>query len=112
MSRGLARLVLGLLWFSLRLTPAFAGQVVTTEEEREQRLAELKRYRAVVNTYRSGDNTAVKTILSWDTKQLDALVTTIDSTHDPTRPWTKEHLKAAAMLHTDAAMDRLYEDER
>lgn len=113
MIRGCAASLLTLL-FSTSLAPAsaYARQVVTTEEEREQWAAELKRYRAVVNTYRTGDNTAVKTILAWDTKRLDAIVAAVDTTNDATRPWTIEQLKAAAMLHTDAAHDRLYEDER
>jgi tetratricopeptide (TPR) repeat protein len=107
-----ASLLAVFLFIPLPLESAFARQVVTTEREREQRAAELKRYRAVVNAYGSGDNTAVRTILSWDTKRLEALVAIVDSSDDPTRPWTGEHLKTAAMLHTDAAMDRLYEDER
>lgn len=113
MTRGWAASLLTLL-LSASLAPAsaYARQVVTTEEEREQRAAELKRYRAVVNTYRTGDNTAVKTILAWDTKRLDAIVAAVDTSNDATRPWTKQQLKAAAMLHTDAATDRLYEDER
>ncbi|MGB2715051.1 MAG: hypothetical protein WBC51_12785 [Vicinamibacterales bacterium] len=113
MTRGWAASLLTLL-LSASLAPAsaYARQVVTTEEERDQRAAELKRYRAVVNTYRTGDNTAVKTILAWDTKRLDAIVAAVDTSNDATRPWTKEQLKAAAMLHTDAATDRLYEDER
>ena len=113
MIRGCAASLLT-LFFSISLAPAaaYARQVVTTEEEREQWAAELKRYRAVVNTYRTGDNTAVKTILAWDTKRLDAIVAAVDTTNDATRPWTIEQLKAAAMLHTDAAHDRLYEDER
>ena len=105
---GLSSFVIALLFAG-----ASAAQVVTTEEERDQQAAELKRYRALVDAYRGGDDTTVKTILTWDRKRLDAIVTTVDTKHDPTRPiWTKEPLKAAAMLHTDAAMDRLYEDEQ
>lgn len=94
------------------LATAHARQVVTTEEERDQRAAELKRYRAAIQAYRSGDNSTVKTILAWDTKRLEAIVATVDTPLDPTRPWTPQDLKAAAMLHTDAAMEHLYEDER
>lgn len=96
----------------LAVTAAAAGQVVTTEQEREQRAAELKRYRAVVNAYRGGDSAAAKTILEWDLKRLDAIVTAVDTALDPTRPWSNEQFKAAAMLHTDAAVERLYEDEQ
>jgi tetratricopeptide (TPR) repeat protein len=96
----------------LALSAASAGQVVTTEQEREQRAAELKRYRAVIDTYRTGDNTAVKTILRWDTKRLDATVTMVGTKQDPILGWTIEQFKTAAMLHTDAAVDRMYEDEQ
>jgi tetratricopeptide (TPR) repeat protein len=99
--------------FALYLAQAAAavGQVVITHAEREQQAAELRRYRALVNAYRGGDNAAVKTILAWDPKRLDAIVTTVNTRDDPTGPWTNEQFKAAAMLHTDAAMERLYEDE-
>ena len=100
-----------LLLMCVPLDTARARQVVTKENEREQRATELKRYRTVVQTYRSGDNLAVKTILAWDTKRLDAIVAAVDTSQDPTRPWTQEDLKAAAMLHTDAAMELLSQDE-
>jgi tetratricopeptide (TPR) repeat protein len=106
-----ARVFCMLLLTKIPAIPTYAGQVVTTEEERDQRAAELKRYRAVIEAYRGGDRTAVKTILAWDTKRLDAIVTTIGTAHDPIRAWTATQLKAAAMLHTDAAIERLYEDE-
>jgi tetratricopeptide (TPR) repeat protein len=108
-ARSLSAGVLSILLFS---TLSYGRQVVTTEEEREQRAAEMKRYRGVVDSYASGDSAAVKNILGWDTKRLEAIVTVIGTSHDPSRSWTPDALRAATMLHTDAAMDRLYEDER
>lgn len=112
MSRSAATCLIAV--FCLAASPwgkAYAQQIVTSEE-RERRASELKRYRAVVDSYRAGEDTAVKTILSWDVKRIDAIVSLVDTTQDPTRPWTKNELTAAAMLHTDAALELLSRDEQ
>ena len=88
-----------------------ARQVVTTEEDRERLAAELKRYFGIVDLYRAGHDTAVRTILTWDAKRLDGIVAILNTAEDPIRAWPQEQLKAAAMLHTDAAMEMLYDDE-
>jgi len=100
--------------FCLAASPcgkAYAQRIVTSEE-RERRASEMKFYRAVVDSYRAGQETAVKTILSCDVKRIDAIVSLVDTTQDPTRPWTKNELMAAAMLHTDAALELLVDDQK
>jgi tetratricopeptide (TPR) repeat protein len=112
MARRCAALILLVLSLLLSSAPAHARQVVTTEEEREHRAAEMKGYRALVDGYRTGDKTAVPGILQWEPKRLEAIVAIVGTSDDPSRLWTADQLRTATMLHTDAALDRLYEDER
>ena len=65
---------------------------------------DLRVYRSLLVKYRDGDDAAVDEILKWDDYRLDAAVGLIDSRMDPTKPWIAELFKAAATMHTAAAL--------
>jgi tetratricopeptide (TPR) repeat protein len=92
---------------AIAATVAFDGR----QGQRRERAADaLKRYHALVDGYRSGDDDTVRTILEWDVKRLDDVITIAQTTADPLAPWPDERFKAAAMLHTDTAVSMLNSD--
>jgi tetratricopeptide (TPR) repeat protein len=79
-------------------------------QRRERPVDALKRYHALVNDYRAGDDRPVQSILEWDLQRLDGVISIAQTTADPLAPWPEERFKAAAMLHTDAAVSMLNSD--
>ena len=92
---------------AIAATVAFDGR---QGQKRERASDALKRYHALVDGYRSGDDGTVRAILEWDLKRLDEVITIAQTTADPLAPWPDERFKAAAMLHTDAAVYMLNSD--
>lgn len=107
----LATLTCGVVALTFAATHSPAQQSDADEQLRARRLADLRQYKAWIDSYHAGDNGAAKQILAWETKRIEAVVAAIDTPDDPFRPWRQERFVTAAMLHTDAAIDRLYEDE-
>lgn len=88
-----------------------AGQHAEQDPERQRTQEEVTRYHAAVDAYREGGHDSVNEILAWDPKRLTETVGVAYASHDSVRPEDQERVKAAAMLHTDAAIRMLGKDE-
>ena len=64
----------------------------------------LKRYHVLIDAYRDGDDKAVTEIIAWERKRLTDVVNSAQTPVDVLRRWDQARFKAAAMLHTDAAI--------
>src|ERR1700716_1505963 len=85
------------------------AQVTTTADARRaQAINDLIVYRARVIDYHAGQDEAVGELLKWDRKRLVAALTLIRSRYDGTGPWLDATLRAASMMHTDAAIRCLH----
>jgi tetratricopeptide (TPR) repeat protein len=82
-----------------------------TPRERVRLEGELKRYHGFINAYQEGNDDGVNEILAWDPERLKRIVAAAETTLDIFRPWDERRVKAAAMLHTDAAMRVLDGDD-
>jgi hypothetical protein len=87
---------------ALSCTPAVAGQ--SAEDP-------LLRYNALVNAYSHGDPGTIEAILGWNDKQIADVLSRLDKPAETFHPSSLEWYKAAGMLHTDAALRLLDEDE-
>ena len=96
----------------LLLGAACAAYAQDRDGERARLEAELKRYHSFINAYRSGDDTAVDEILAWDAERLPKIVAAAGSSLDVFKPWDEARVKAATMLHTDAAFRLIERDEK
>lgn len=90
----------------------YARQDPETGRERERLEGELKRYHGFINAYREGDNASVDDILAWDPERLTKIVAAAQTPLDVFRPWDEARVKAATMLHTDAAIRDLDDEFR
>jgi tetratricopeptide (TPR) repeat protein len=89
-----------------------ARQNPETARERSRLEWELKRYHGIVNAYREGKDDSIAEILAWDPERLTKIVAAAQSPLDMFRPWDAPRVKAAAMLHTDAAIRVLTDEAR
>lgn len=74
------------------------------EQGEPHAVRDLRIYRSLLIKYRDGDDAVVDEILKWDGDRLDAAIGLIDSRMDPTKPWAAALFKAAATMHTAAAL--------
>jgi tetratricopeptide (TPR) repeat protein len=79
-------------------------QLLPGEGDRDQIKSELRHYHDLILDYRRGSAGVVERLLAWDTRRFSPVLTAIDGTNDDTRPWEPVRFKAAAMVHTDAAL--------
>jgi tetratricopeptide (TPR) repeat protein len=91
---------------------AYAEQEPESGRERSRLEWELKRYHGVVNAYREGKDDSVTEILAWDPQRLTKIVAAAQTPLDMFRPWDEPRVKAAVMLHTDAAIQVLRDEVR
>lgn len=91
---------------------SYARQNPETGRERERLEGELKRYHGIINAYSEGDDDQVKEILAWDPQRLTKVVAAAQTSLDVFRPWDEARVKAATMLHTDAAIRDLDDEFR
>ncbi len=80
------------------------AQLLPGEGERDQIRSELRQYHDLILDYRRGNAGVVERLLAWDTRRFGRVLTAIAGTNDDTRPWEPIRFKAAAMVHTDAAL--------
>jgi tetratricopeptide (TPR) repeat protein len=97
------------IWLAVTLLSAIAPLSVSTqtlpgEIERDDIKRELRRYHDLVVDYRRGAADVADRVLGWDAKRLGRVLASIDGVSDETRPWVTVRFKAAAMMHTDAAL--------
>ncbi len=79
------------------------------QPERNRVEADLKRYHVLILAYRQGSEAPVTEILAWSHSRIQTVLDAIGTTADSVQPWEDVRFKAAAMLHTDAAI-RLIDD--
>lgn len=79
-------------------------QILPGEVERDQIKSELRHYHDLILDYRRGSAGVVERLLTWDTRKFGRVLNAIEGTNDDTRPWEPIRFKAAAMVHTDAAL--------
>ena len=96
---------------ALLLLAATAQEVVRQDAERERLETSLKRYHVLIDAYRDGDDKAVTEIVAWERKRLTDVVNAAQTPADVRRPWDQARFKAAAMLHTDAAIRAIESDD-
>ena len=80
------------------------AQILPGEVERDQIKSELRHYHDVIQDYRRGSADVVERLLAWDRRRFGRILAAIEGTNDETRPWEPTRFKAAAMVHTDAAL--------
>ena len=86
---------------------AATSQIAPGEIERGHLHTELRGYHTLVLDYRSGNDDAVRGIASWDRKRILRVLAVLDIVNDEIGPWGSNRLKAAAMMHTDGALQLL-----
>ena len=96
---------------ALLLLAATAQEVVRQDAERERLETFLKRYHVLIDAYRDGDDKAVTEIIAWERKRLTDVVNSAQTPADVLRRWDQDRFKAAAMLHTDAAIRAIESDD-
>ena len=96
---------------ALLLLAATAQDVVRQDAERERLETSLKRYHVLIDAYRDGDDKAVTEIVAWERKRLTDIINAAQTPADVLRPWDQARFKAAAMLHTDAAIRAIESDD-
>jgi tetratricopeptide (TPR) repeat protein len=79
-------------------------QTLPGEVERDQIKSELRLYHDLILDYRRGNAGVVERLLAWDTGRFSRVLSAIEGTNDDIRPWDPIRFKAAAMVHTDAAL--------
>ena len=97
------------IWLVVTLLSVIAPSAASTETlpgeiERDEIKSELRRYQDLVVDYRRGTPDVADRVLVWDAKRLRRVLASIDGVNDETRPWLTVRFKAAAMMHTDAAL--------
>jgi len=97
------------IWLVATLLSVIARSAVSTqtlpgEIERDEIKSDLRRYHDLVVDYRRGTTDVADRVLVWDGKRLRRVLLSIDGVNDETRPWVTARFKAAAMMHTDAAL--------
>ena len=80
------------------------AQILPGEVERDQIKSELRHYHDMILDYRRGGADVVDRLLAWEIKRFGRILAAIEGTNDETRPWEPTRFKAAAMVHTDAAL--------
>ena len=96
---------------ALLLLAATAQEVVRQDAERERLEVSLKRYHGLIDAYRDGDDKAVTEIIAWERERLTDVVNAAQTSADVLRRWDEARFKAAAMLHTDAAIRQIENDD-
>ena len=86
------------------LTPSYARQNIAEEARQARTEADLRKYHALLNAYRDGDDDSVTQIVGWDWKRLEEAIGALGSTLDIRQAEVIARVKIAAMLHTDAAL--------
>ena len=81
-----------------------AAQVLPLELESDEIKADLREYREFILDYRRERGDAVERILPWEKKRIARLLASIGTARDEVRLWGIARFKAAAMMHTDAAL--------
>lgn len=89
---------------SVAAPSAVLPQILPGEVERDQVKSELRLYHDLILDYRRGSSGVVERLLAWDTRRFSRVLSAIEGTDDDTRPWDPIRFKAAAMVHTDAAL--------
>ena len=79
-----------------------AQTLILPPQERAKR--DLKLYHGLILDYRAGRNAAVQELSSWEQGRILSVLPLIETADDDVRPWEKVRFKAAAMMHTDAAL--------
>ena len=72
---------------------------------------DLRAYNALVAAYRSGRDAPVHELLTWDQVRLQRAFTLLGGFRDIEGIWSPERANAAAMLHTDAALRLVTEND-
>ena len=80
-----------------------ARQDPEDQDERARLIADLKRYHALGDAYWKGDDGSIEQLLTLDRKRLSRIVAAAQTPIDVFQHWPESRIKAAAMLHTDAA---------
>jgi tetratricopeptide (TPR) repeat protein len=96
---------------ALLLLASTADQVAGQTPERVRLEEILTAYHALLDAYQQGDNKSVLEIGTWQQKRVLEVIGSVHTAGDIVREWDQGHFKAAAMLHTDAAMKKLEADE-
>ena len=96
---------------ALLLLASTADQVAGQTPERVRLEEILTAYHALLDAYQQGDNKSVVEIGTWEQKRVMEAIGSVHTAGDIVREWDQGHFKAAAMLHTDAAMEKLEADE-
>ena len=105
-----ARALIGAAFLSLLVGTA-SGHA--RQDPEHERLREgLQRYSDVVERYRRGDDATPKEIRGWDSKRLSEIVVAAQRSTDVSRVEDLARIKAAIMLHTNAAIEVLEIDEQ
>ena len=91
---------------ALLLLALTADQVAGQTPERVRLEDTLKAYHALLDAYQQGDDKSVVEIGTWEQKRLLEVLGAVHRSGDIVREWDQGHFQAAAMLHTDAAMER------
>jgi tetratricopeptide (TPR) repeat protein len=73
-------------------------------DERSNLARELKQYHTLLEKYRVGDDRSIDQLLEWDRKRLLKVIAAAQTPIDPFQHWPEARIKAAVMLHTDAAL--------
>jgi tetratricopeptide (TPR) repeat protein len=89
---------------SVAAPSAVFPQILPGEVERDHVKSEVRLYHDLILDYRRGSGGVVERLLAWDTRRLSRVLSAIDGRDDDTRPWDPIRFKAAAMVHTDAAL--------
>ena len=103
--------MIGLRVIALLLLASTADQVAGQTPERVRLEDILTAYHTLLDAYQQGDNKSVVEIGTWEQKRVMEVVGSVHTAGDIVREWDQGHFKAAAMLHTDAAMEKLEADE-
>ena len=98
---------LALLLGSLAV-PAIAAQSnESVQREEDTAKHDLQRFHGLVEAYRKGQSEPVAEILAMPARRLVRMMASAATERDKAFPWHPSWFKAAAMLHTDAGIDRL-----
>jgi tetratricopeptide (TPR) repeat protein len=88
-----------------------SAQTLPGESERDHLKSELSRYHQLIVDYGRGDDVTDKVVV-WDESRTRRVLAAIGGPNDDTRPWSPVRFKAAAMMHTDAAVRLLNRAEQ
>jgi tetratricopeptide (TPR) repeat protein len=104
-----------LVLFAFSLLPAPAARTAVSRQppnpDLKRAIEDLKVYRALIIEFRKGDDDVVARLLTWEHKRLSLVIAVINLPFDPTAPWPTGFFRAAAIMHTDAAI-RCLDDKR